>query len=73
MTGKERVQRILRHEPVDRIAVFEHFWNDTHKSCEDAGFLKEGESYEDHFGLDFEECWAFNLMADLDFEPQVVA
>ena len=73
MTGKERVQRILRHEPVDRIAVFEHFWNDTHKSWEDAGFLKEGESYEDHFGLDFEECWAFNLMADLDFEPQVVA
>lgn len=73
MTGKERVQRILRHEPVDRIAVFEHFWNDTHKSWEDAGFLKEGESYEDHFGLDFGECWAFNLMADLDFEPQVVA
>ena len=29
MTGKERMQRILRHEPVDRIGLYEHFWNDT--------------------------------------------
>ena len=73
MTGKERIQRILNHEPVDRIGVFEHFWNDTHKTWEDAGYIKEGESFEDHFQFDLQMYWPFNLVADLDFEPQVVA
>lgn len=31
MTGKERISRILRHESVDRIGLFEHFWNDTQR------------------------------------------
>lgn len=73
MTGKERMQRLLRHEPVDRVGVYEHFWNDTHKAWEEAGYLREDESFEDHFQYDMQECWAFNLVADLDFEPQVVA
>lgn len=73
MTGKERMQRLLRHEPVDRVGVYEHFWNDTHKAWEEAGYLREDESFEDHFQYDMQECWPFNLIADLDFEPQVVA
>lgn len=73
MTGKERMQRLLRHEPVDRVGVYEHFWNDTHKAWEEAGYLREDESFEDHFQYDMQECWPFNLVADLDFEPQVVA
>ena len=31
MTGKERIQRILRREPVDRIGLYEHFWPDTER------------------------------------------
>ena len=64
MTGKERIQRILKHQPVDRIGLYEHFWNDTYKAWEQAGHLKNGESYEDHFGFDVQEFWAFNLVAD---------
>lgn len=73
MTGKERIQRILQHQPVDRAGLFEHFWVDTHKGWEAAGYLKEDESFEDHFGYDMQEYWAFNMMADLDFEQEVVA
>ncbi len=72
MTGKERIQRILKHQPVDRAGLFEHFWVDTHKGWEEAGYLKENESFEDHFGYDMQECWPFNLIADLDFEQEVV-
>ena len=32
MTGKERIEKILRHEQVDRIGLFEHFWGDTQKA-----------------------------------------
>jgi uroporphyrinogen decarboxylase len=70
MTGKERITRILKHQPVDRIGVFEHFWSDTYKAWDSK---LSGESYEDHFGLDMQTFWAFNLVLDLDFEKQIVA
>ena len=73
MTGKERMQRILRHEPVDSIGLYEHFWNDTYQAWQQQGHIAPGESYEDHFGFDMQEHWAFNLTADLDFKRQVVA
>ncbi|MBE5891797.1 MAG: hypothetical protein E7286_00315 [Lachnospiraceae bacterium] len=73
MTGYERIKNVLQHKPVDRIPVFEHFWGDTHREYENQGHVQPGESFEDHFNLDMQECWAFNLVADLDFEPQVVA
>ncbi|MBQ7917051.1 MAG: hypothetical protein IJ315_09755 [Firmicutes bacterium] len=73
MTGKERTLRILAHQPVDRIGLFEHFWGDTHKAWEAEGHVQANESYEDHFGFDMQECWPFNLVADLDFERTVVA
>ena len=73
MNGKERTIKILKGEPVDRIGFFEHFWGDTYKSWEEKGHIKNGESYEDHFGFDMQECWAFNLVVDLDFERQVIA
>ncbi len=72
MNGKERTQRILKGLPIDRIGLFEHFWIDTHKAWIEEGHLKEGELFEDHFGYDMQECWAFNLTADLDFQDQVV-
>ena len=73
MTGKERISRILRHEPVDRIGLYEHFWSDTEREWHKNGHLPVGVSLEDHFGFDLQECWAFNLMADLDFEPKMIA
>lgn len=73
MTGKERMIRILNHQPVDRVGLYEHFWGDTYKEWLDQGHIAEGESFEDHFGYDMQECWPFNMVADLDFKPEVVA
>lgn len=72
MNGKERIQRILKGEPVDRIGLFEHFWNDTQAEWEQQGYIDKGTCLEEHFGFDMQECWAFNLVADLDFEPKMI-
>ncbi len=72
MTGIERMGNILKRKPVDRIGLYEHFWGDTHKKWTDDGFIKQGESLEDHFGFDMQECWAFDMVANLDFEPIIV-
>ena len=50
MTGKERMERILRHEPVVRVGLYEHFWNDTQKAWTEQGHLRPGENMADHFG-----------------------
>ena len=73
MTGKERFSRILKHQPVDRIGLYEHFWGDTQDAWKAEGKLQEGESFDAHFGYDMQECGAFNMTADLDFTRQVVA
>lgn len=73
MTGKERITAILKHEPTDRIGFYEHFWSDTYTHWTEQGHIKEGESMEDHFGFDIQESGWINLVADLNFEPQVVA
>jgi uroporphyrinogen decarboxylase len=73
MTGKERIRKILKHEAVDRIGVFEHFWDDTHKAWQAQGKCREGDAFEDLFGLDMQEFWSFNLIADLDFVPKTLA
>ena len=73
MTGKERITRILNHQPVDRIGLYEHFWGDTYKTWQAQGHIGNGESFDDHFGFDMSEFWAFNLVADLDFKAKKVA
>ena len=73
MNGKERITRILKHQPVDRIGLFEHFWMDTHSSWAEKGRVRPDEDLITHFNYDLREAWCFNLMADLDFEQQVVA
>jgi len=72
LTGVERITNILKRKPVDQIGVFEHFWSDTYKTWADKGYLRPGESYEDHFNYDMQLFWAFNLVADLDFVPQTI-
>jgi len=72
LTSKERIARILRREPVDRIGLDESFWGDTRKKWEAEGHLREGESLADHFGFDLRHAWVFNVVADLDFQNQTV-
>lgn len=72
MTSRERIGRILRRQPVDRIGLFEHFWGDTIKKWADEGHIRGAESLEDHFGFDLMMRWAFNFTAKLDFEPETV-
>ena len=72
MTGVERMSRILRRKPVDRIGVFEHFWSDTQKKWTADGCIDEGENLADHFDFDMQQCSPFNMVADVDFEPQTL-
>ncbi len=72
LTGKERIIRMLNHEPADRIAVYEHFWGDTVKSYVEEGHMKEDEDPTIHFDLDIAECWPFNGTIDIDFKSEVV-
>ena len=72
MTGIERISNILKRQPVDRIGVFEHFWNDTYRVWRENGWIEPTESMADCFGFDMQIFWPFNLTADLDFVPQVI-
>ena len=72
LTGVERIGGILRRQPVDRIGLFEHFWGDTLEKWQTEGHIRESEDLATHFGFDMSTCWAFNLVADLDFEPEVL-
>ncbi|KPK59337.1 MAG: hypothetical protein AMK73_08685 [Planctomycetes bacterium SM23_32] len=72
LTGRQRIGRILRREPVDRIGLFEHFWGDTQKKWTAEGHLRQGEDLAGHFGFDMSLSWTFNMVVDLDFEPVIV-
>ena len=72
MNGRERIDNILHRRPVDRIGLFEHFWSDTQRAWTEEGHIKPGENLADHFGFDMELSWAFDVTADLDFEPEVL-
>ena len=72
MTGIERMTNLLKHQPVDRIGLYEHFWSDTHREWESIGAVRPEDSFDDLFGYDMNESWALNLVADIDFKPQVL-
>ena len=72
MTSRERIANILNREPVDRVGVLEHFWGDTLKVWQAQGHIREDEDLATHFGFDMSESWCFNMVADLDFEPEVL-
>ncbi len=73
MTGKERIAAILKHQPVDRIGAYEHFWDDTYKEWREQGHIGANESFNLHFDHDITACGCLNMVAKYDFEPQVVA
>ncbi|MCL2518002.1 MAG: hypothetical protein FWF15_05510 [Oscillospiraceae bacterium] len=70
MTSKERISRILRHQPVDRIGIYEHFWGDTYiEWVENQGCPSD---FAGEFGFDIVECFPLNLCARPFFKPEVV-
>ena len=72
MNGKERTQRILNRQHVDRVGIYEHFWADTQKVWINQGHISAGESMARHFQFDMDEAFCFEMMADLDFKKQIV-
>ena len=72
MTGKERISRILKHQPTDRIGLFEHFWPETYTHYNQLGKVSPSERFEEHFGLDMSLCWAFDMTIDLDFKNEII-
>ena len=68
LTSKERITRILKHQPVDRVGLYEDFWPETRVKWQNEGYLQKDEALEDHFDFDIRVSWPFNLVADLDFE-----
>ncbi len=72
LAGVERIARILQRKPVDRIGLYEHFWNNTWCTWAEQGYVKRDEIPAEHFGFDLELAWPFNLVADLDYGVEVV-
>jgi len=72
MTGRERIANILKHQPVDRIGIFEHFWGDTLKKWQQEGHISPNQSLADHFGFDMSNSWCFNMSADINFTPEII-
>ena len=72
MNSIERISRILQRKSVDRIGLFEHFWGDTQKKWTEEGHITKGEDLASHFGFDMSNGGGFNMVADLDFEPEVI-
>lgn len=67
MTSRERIQRILTHQPVDRIGLYEHFWGDTRRQWEALDPAWHDVNFDTAFDFDMRECWSFNMVADLDY------
>ena len=81
LTSKERFDRILKHQPVDRVGLFEVFWRETVQRWTAEGHFARPEMVSDHFGLDVRRTGGeitpgdyhiVNLMANLDAGDQVV-
>ncbi|MBN1808121.1 MAG: hypothetical protein JW909_03570 [Planctomycetes bacterium] len=72
MTGRERVDAVLNRRPVDHCPFFEAIWGDTIRRWQGEGRMPEGASAWEHFNMDIVECWAFNLVADLDFQEEII-
>jgi len=81
LTSKERFDRIMKHQPVDRVGLFEIFWRETVEKWVAEGHLTRPEIVSDHFGLDVRRTGGeitpadyhnVNLIANIDAGEQVV-
>jgi hypothetical protein len=57
LTGKERIARILRHQSVDRVGLFEVFWRETATNWAAQGHFVEPAMVGDHFELDLRRLY----------------
>lgn len=73
MNGAERMSRVLKREKADRIGFYEHFWNDTQNAWAEQGMIRPGELMADHFSFDLEQCRPFNMTADINKVPEIIA
>lgn len=72
LTSRERMARILRREPVDRVAVGESFWGDTRQHWIEQGHIREDESLLDHFRHDYVQAGWANVAADPEYQEQII-
>ena len=81
MTSEERFSRILRHEPVDRVGLFEVFWRETARKWSAEGHFPAPGAVSDHFGLDVRRTGGeitpgdyrtVDLVADVDAGDTIV-
>jgi len=72
LTSKERIARILRREPVDRIGLHESFWPDTRRKWVAEGHLREDEPLEDAFGQDVIQYGGHTMVAWMDYTEEVI-
>jgi uroporphyrinogen decarboxylase len=81
LSSKERIGRILRHQPVDRIGLFEVFWRETAKQWADERHFEKPEHVSDHFGLDLRRtngeitppyATLLNMVGDVERGDQIV-
>jgi len=72
LTSRERIERILKRQPVDRIGACESFWPDTQEKWAAEGHVGKDEDLREHFALDIRTCWCFNAVADLDAREEIV-
>jgi len=81
LTSKERFDRILKHQPVDRVGLFEVFWKETVQRWSAEGHFARPEMVSDHFSLDVRRTGGeitpgdyrtINLIADIYAGDQVV-
>lgn len=74
MNGKERISRILKHQPVDRIGIYEHFWGDTYNTWRNAGKIEQDEDLSVNLNFDiYESSFPLNLTADIDYVPEIIS
>ena len=72
LTGIERIGRIIRREPVDRIGLYEHIWDETIVKWTQEGHLKEKEPLSVHFGFDLDGFNPFKLIADTGIDKKII-
>jgi len=72
MTSRERVERILKRQPVDRVGVHESFWGDTKAKWVAGGHVREDEELDDHFELDLRKAGGHTVAAWMDYTEEVL-
>lgn len=63
LTSRERIARILKREPVDRVGLGESFWGETRAHWIEQGAIDEGTDLGRHFGHDYIQAGWPNCMA----------